>query len=989
MKRPAILITEDESITALDIREKLETFGYSITSIATTSQEAIASVTLQRPDLVLMDIVIQGNIDGIETARIIQTEFAIPVIFLTAHADRQTLKRAKSAVPYGYIVKPFKDDELFSAIEMALHKHGIEKKFKESEKKYRELVENANSIILRMDAEWKITFFNEFAQSFFGYTAEEVLGKSGLGTIVPMIDSQGRDLSELLQDIIQNPEKYSSNENENIKKSGERAWISWNNRVITDPETGMKEILCVGIDITKRRILEENLRRSEDKFYKIFQSSPDSMAISTIDSGTLIDVNEEFIRKTGYSREEIIGKTSIELNLWPEKSIRGDILNKISKGEPIRNLEIKFNLKEGTLDTLFSAERIEIEGRPCLISIIRDITELRKAHEERKEAIGRLNDIIEFLPDATFVIDRNKRVIAWNRAMELLTGVHKADILGKSGHEYSLPLYGYIRPILIDLLDSPERLDDMGYENVAKEGNILYAESYSPLLRSGSGAYLWGKASPIRDSSGNMVGGIEAIRDITALKETEKALKESEEKFHRLFDQSEDGQLILEDNVFIDCNHSALRLLGYSDKKDILGKHPSDISPEHQPDGTLSVIQDRNNITQALRKGSVNFEWDFFQSNGRIIPIEITLTTISVHGKKLFHAACRDITVRKYMEAELRMSEEKYRTIFETSGTAMIIFDNRMTITLMNRRMEQLTGFSREEIEGKRKWTDFVQEEELDMLMKYQKRSMKDPKSAPFQVEFSYINKSGEVRECIGNFSIISDTNLHVGSILDITERRKLTREILQISAEEQQRIGRDLHDGLGQHLTGIAFMSKVLESKLKEKKLGEIEDATKITDLINMAIDVTRILSKGLNPVSLEKRGLMDALEELAMNTEELFGISCRLHCDCPIQIQESSVALHVYYIVKEAVNNAVKHSHAKVIEIAFHQDKDTVSFMVRDDGTGFHEGTRAGKGLGLNLMRHRADIINATFEILHPENGGTIVSCSFRNRKRTSRDS
>jgi PAS domain S-box-containing protein len=132
--------------------------------------------------------------------------------------------------------------------------------------------------------------------------------------------------------------------------------------------------------------------------------------------------------------------------------------------------------------------------------------------------------------------------------------------------------------------------------------------------------------------------------------------------------------------------------------------------------------------------------------------------------KKLFHAACRDITLRKQIEAELRMSEEKYRTIFETSGTAMIIFDDSMTIILMNRGMEHLTGYSRNEIEGKRKWTDFVQEEELDMLMKYQNRSMKDPKSAPLQVEFSYINKSGEVRECIGNFSIIAVNQLHVGS---------------------------------------------------------------------------------------------------------------------------------------------------------------------------------------------------------------------------------
>ena len=129
----------------------------------------------------------------------------------------------------------------------------------ESERKYRELVENANSIIMRRDLQGNITFINEYAQAFFGYEEKEILGRNVLGTIVPEVDSHGRNLAQMIQDIGRNPEQYATNENENVRRSGERVWIAWTNKAILDAEGNVQEVLCVGNDITERKHLQEQL----------------------------------------------------------------------------------------------------------------------------------------------------------------------------------------------------------------------------------------------------------------------------------------------------------------------------------------------------------------------------------------------------------------------------------------------------------------------------------------------------------------------------------------------------------------------------------------------------------------------------------------------------------------------------------------------------------------------------------------------------------
>jgi PAS domain S-box-containing protein len=218
-------------------------------------------------------------------------------------------------------------------------------------------------------------------------------------------------------------------------------------------------------------------------------------------------------------------------------------------------------------------------------------------------------------------------------------------------------------------------------------------------------------------------------------------------------------------------------------------------------------------------------------------------------------------------------------------------------------------------------------------------------------------------------------------SLFNVSKRKRLEREILEISRREQRRIGQDLHDVLGQNLTGLAFLAKVLERKLSEKSLPETVEASKIAKLGNQAVNQTRALARGLCPVDIKADGLMNALQDFAFNLENLFGVTCHFQCKTPIFIHDNAVATHLYHIAQEAVNNAIKHGKADHVAIRLSVIDDHVSLTIHDNGTGLPEHLNANQGMGLHIMDYRARMIGASFNIRKASTRGTIVSCSFRN--------
>jgi PAS domain S-box-containing protein len=212
----------------------------------------------------------------------------------------------------------------------------------------------------------------------------------------------------------------------------------------------------------------------------------------------------------------------------------------------------------------------------------------------------------------------------------------------------------------------------------------------------------------------------------------------------------------------------------------------------------------------------------------------------------------------------------------------------------------------------------------------------------------------------------------------EIAARHRLEKEILEISEREQQRIGRNLHDDLGQRLVGISYMSHQLAGALQVLGSPETGQAAKITALLNDALSLTRSLARGLHPVALKSGGLIAALADLADRTSEIYQVACRFEGPADEPPLTDTAATHLYRIAREAVTNAVNHGQAKKIDIALGVAAAHTELRVADNGCGMPRLSPRRKGMGLRIMNYRADVIGASLTFTTLQNGGTLVACT-----------
>jgi two-component system sensor histidine kinase NreB len=212
----------------------------------------------------------------------------------------------------------------------------------------------------------------------------------------------------------------------------------------------------------------------------------------------------------------------------------------------------------------------------------------------------------------------------------------------------------------------------------------------------------------------------------------------------------------------------------------------------------------------------------------------------------------------------------------------------------------------------------------------------------------------------------------------DLAERKRLEEEILRISEAEQRRLGQDLHDGICQHLAGIELMTQAFEQRLSKRSKPDAECAGEIAGRVRDTIRETWQVARGLSPVEMEANGLMFALRELAKNARKTFQVDCTFHCPSPVLLDSNQTATHLFRVAQEALSNAVRHGKAKKIAIDLARVDATVQLAIRDDGKGFRSETAGGKGMGLRIMKYRANMIGGTLAIDPKPEGGTTVTCS-----------
>jgi len=356
-----------------------------------------------------------------------------------------------------------------------------------------------------------------------------------------------------------------------------------------------------------------------------------------------------------------------------------------------------------------------------------------------------------------------------------------------------------------------------------------------------------------------------------------------------------------------------------------------------------------------------------------------------------FAKVVRDATRRKDLQASLEQaakhSEAQVHAILEVAVDAIITIDRRGLIGVFNRAAQKMFGYRPEEVVGKNVKILMPQpykSEHDGYLNNYQRTgtkkiigigrevaaTKKDGTIFPIDLAVSEVRVGGEVT--------------YTGIIRDITERKQLEKEILEISEREQRRIGQDLHDGLCQQLTGIAFLMQALQQKLATDNAAGASQAAQISSLLKEAVTQARNLSHGLYPVDPQPDGLMVALRELASSVSAFFNIECTFRCPASVMITDNSAATHLYRIAQESVQNALRHGKASRVTLELLSTRKGIHLSVTDNGIGFPSLDQLKAGMGLRTMNHRAHVIGAAFSIAPLPRGGTRMSCDMPNSER-----
>ena len=375
-----------------------------------------------------------------------------------------------------------------------------------------------------------------------------------------------------------------------------------------------------------------------------------------------------------------------------------------------------------------------------------------------------LTSVVDFLPDATFMINGAGEVIAWNGAMEKLTGVGREDILGKGDYAYAIAFYGRRRPLLIDLVRREDRITEALYDFVVRKGDTVSAEGYAENLYNGEGAYIRGTAAVLIDENGAYQGAIESLRDITEQKVIEKRLKDSEQKLRTIYDSVNDGVVVCDPVTgrVIDVNRRMCEMYGCT-REEALGFTLADLGAG-EPGGSLYRVG----------AGAPDLvEWQSKDKRGRAFQVEVGMRSALIGRHERLLLTIRDITERKIGEDALHESEERYRIAIESSndGVAIIQGDTHLYV---NRKLVEMFGFdSPADIVGKPN-TLFVHPDDVPLVREISLRRQKGMPNLP-AYEFKGIKRNGEIINVEVSATAVAYRGAPVSLVYlrDITERKR------------------------------------------------------------------------------------------------------------------------------------------------------------------------------------------------------------------------
>lgn len=400
------------------------------------------------------------------------------------------------------------------------------------------------------------------------------------------------------------------------------------------------------------------------------------------------------------------------------------------------------------------------------------------------------------------------------------------------------------------------------------------------------------------------------------------------------------------------------------------------------------LIDDKSELPlgELLRKCSLSEpvvgRWHGIHKQGSSIWLEVRAKVVKDSEDRHQHCVITLVNIDKLKKTETRLnhSQAVAEAIFSTSTDAIITADPKGKILSANKAVSRMFGYEHDELLG----------ENLEMLMpNYPKINQVEyidgypatgeKKIIDRMIEAQGLKKDDTIFpiELALSEIVCNGDRIFAGIIHDLSTRRSLENRLIEIGNEERRRIGRDLHDGLGQMLTGIRLLADNLARKLHANAIPGADEVKEIAEMINEADGMARSIARDMVQVEVEKKGLQFAVEELCKKTQRMTEVSCKLKKGANIEIEDHSIALHLYRIVQEAINNAVKHGNAKNIDVRLSEKDHHLSVVVQDDGIGFTNLPEDHDGKGIQIMKYRAKMMGGNLDLIRTEFNTTMMKC------------
>ncbi|MEW6530447.1 MAG: PAS domain S-box protein [Thermodesulfobacteriota bacterium] len=798
---PRVLVVEDEMIVSEDLAEGLMSLGYEICGAVSRGEDAVKLAETSAPDLVLMDIKLKGEMDGIEAAQLIRARLGTPIIFLTSYADSELVERAKLSEPSGYLIKPFSERELQVTIEMALYRAKMERRLRESEQFNRFLVENSPLGILVTDRHGQIRYANPAAGSILGYpddSVSQILGKTLLelpGT------RETPDCADDLQLLLAGRPLSDAELSYSQPGNHREQTLYLNGAAQMGPDGTISGTILTLSDLTERLEAEEELRRSEARHRALLEAIPDAVVVYDAE-GKVTFVNEGFREMYGWSGEELMGG-GIDFVPLDESEATAMAWERVSHGEEVE-LETKRLTKAGDeLDIQLRASILrgrDGERLECIV-VHRDITQRKMAervlsdsrkqlevrvqertaellalNEELKEEIRQrrlaeqsavrekenLERVFEAMADGVHIVDQNYDIQYVNRALENDFGPTRGRKCYQYFHDRSAPC--------------PECHMQKVFER--------------PSVRQEWRSFKTGKTYELVDTIVKNADGtlskLEIFRDISRRKKAEKALKENEKRYRELVENAGDLVFQTDSNGYLTfVNTAAQKIIGYSENE-LIGKHFQEFV---DPNWREEVV--RFYGKQFVKKvPETYYEFPAQTKTGRALwlgqKVHLLIEGDEIRGMQ---AIARDITERREAEQALRESEERFRELADLLPQFVYEMNTEGNLTFSNKAGLEAIGYTWDDIRAGMNGIEVFSSEDRHKAMKYFAKVMQGEQT--HGIEYRLRRKDGSLIPAITYSSpILRDgkvTGMR-GVAIDLSRLKEMEAQLRH--AQKMQAVG-------------------------------------------------------------------------------------------------------------------------------------------------------------------------------------------------------